>query len=75
MLGTAGGVYHFRDVITNGEPDAFFLMFSDAFCDFPLREMIHYKAKYMRHLMLTVKVGISGSNILTLINESFVSGP
>lgn len=56
MLGTAGCIYHFRDVITNGEPDGFFLMYSDAFCDFPLEEIIAFKEKFMPYLMMTVKL-------------------
>jgi len=56
MLGTAGSIYHFRDVITNGQPDAFFLMYSDAFCDFPLKELIAFKEKFMPYLMMTVKL-------------------
>ena len=56
MLGTAGSIYHFRDIITNGKPDAFFLMYSDAFCDFPLHEMIQFKEKFMPYVMMTVKV-------------------
>jgi len=56
MLGTAGCIYHFRDVITSGDPDAFFLMFSDAFCKFPLQEMIQFKEKFMPYVMTTVQV-------------------
>jgi len=56
MLGTAGSIYHFRDIITNGKPDAFFLMYSDAFCDFPLHEMIQFKEKFMPYVMMTVKL-------------------
>jgi len=56
MLGTAGCIYHFRDVITNSNPDAFFLMFSDVFCDFPLQEMIKFKQESMQYIMMTVQV-------------------
>lgn len=56
MLGTAGCIYHFRDVIMNGEIDAFFLMFSDVFCDYPLAQMIKFKEKFMSFVMMTVKV-------------------
>ena len=56
MLGTAGCIYHFRDVITNGDPDGFILMFSDAFCDFPLKQMINFKKKFMPYVMMTVQV-------------------
>ena len=39
-LGTAGGIYHFRDQIRAGNPDAFFVMNGDVCCDFPLEEML-----------------------------------
>jgi NDP-sugar pyrophosphorylase family protein len=35
-LGTAGGIYHFRDQIRAGNPDAFFVMNGDVCADFPL---------------------------------------
>merc|ERR1712098_831517 len=39
-LGTAGGIYHFRDQIRAGNPDAFFVMNGDVCADFPLEEML-----------------------------------
>ena len=39
-LGTAGGLYHFRDQIQRGDPSAFFVFNSDVHCDFPLEEML-----------------------------------
>merc|ERR1712029_1106952 len=39
-LGTAGGIYHFRDQIRAGNPDAFFVMNGDVCCDFPLESMV-----------------------------------
>uniref|UniRef100_H2YNN3 Uncharacterized protein n=1 Tax=Ciona savignyi TaxID=51511 RepID=H2YNN3_CIOSA len=56
MLGTAGCIYHFRDVIMNGGTDAFFLMFSDVFCDFPLLQIMDFKEKFMPYVMMTVQV-------------------
>lgn len=38
-LGTAGGLYHFRDQIRSGQPDAFFVMNGDVCADFPLQEL------------------------------------
>lgn len=38
-LGTAGGLYHFRDQIRSGGPDAFFVMNGDVCADFPLTEL------------------------------------
>jgi len=41
-LGTAGGIYHFRDQIRAGSPDAFFVMNGDVCADFPLEEMLKF---------------------------------
>ncbi len=38
-LGTAGGLYHFRDVITRGHPSRFFVLNADVCCSFPLVQM------------------------------------
>lgn len=38
-LGTGGGLYHFRDQIRSGQPDAFFVMNGDVSADFPLEEL------------------------------------
>lgn len=39
-LGTAGGLYHFRDAILTGSPDRFFVLNADVCCSFPLNEML-----------------------------------
>lgn len=41
-LGTAGGIYHFRDKIRCGNPDAFFVLNGDVCADFPLNDMINF---------------------------------
>ncbi|VEL19330.1 unnamed protein product [Protopolystoma xenopodis] len=41
-LGTAGGIYQFRDQLLAGEPDLLFVMNSDVCCDLPLREMLEF---------------------------------
>lgn len=41
-LGTAGGLYHFRDQILAGKPEAFFVFNGDTCCDFPLTEMWNF---------------------------------
>lgn len=45
-LGTAGGLYHFRDTILRGSPDQIFVLHSDIVCSYvrplkptPLRDM------------------------------------
>lgn len=39
-LGTAGGLYHFRDAILKGKPDRFFVLNADVCCSFPLEQML-----------------------------------
>ncbi|KAG9255557.1 GDP-mannose pyrophosphorylase [Emericellopsis atlantica] len=39
-LGTAGGLYHFRDAILKGRPDRLFVLNADVCCSFPLGEML-----------------------------------
>ncbi|KAI9810798.1 MAG: Proteasome subunit alpha type-2 [Phylliscum demangeonii] len=39
-LGTAGGLYHFRDAILKGRPDRFFVLNADVCCSFPLNDMV-----------------------------------
>ena len=41
-LGTAGGLYHFRDQIRSGDPDAFFVLNGDVCAEFPLSEMLKF---------------------------------
>ena len=41
-LGTAGGMYHFRDQILSGKPELFFVMNADVCCDFPLTDMLDF---------------------------------
>lgn len=39
-LGTAGGLFHFRDAILKGGPQRFFVLNADVCCSFPLGEML-----------------------------------
>lgn len=39
-LGTAGGLYHFRDAILKGKPERIFVLNADVCCSFPLGEML-----------------------------------
>ncbi|CAG9813287.1 unnamed protein product [Phaedon cochleariae] len=41
-LGTAGGLFHFRDQIRSGSPDAFFVMNGDVCADFPLVDLYNF---------------------------------
>lgn len=38
-MGTAGGLYHFRDVILKGNPSKFYVIHADVCCSFPLKEI------------------------------------
>lgn len=41
-LGTGGGLYHFRDQIQAGNPDAIIVIHSDVFCIPPLSDMLEF---------------------------------
>lgn len=41
-LGTAGGMYHFRDQIRAGNPTAFFVLNGDVCADFPLQQLYDF---------------------------------
>ncbi|KAL1457550.1 hypothetical protein WDU94_007766 [Cyamophila willieti] len=41
-LGTGGGIFHFRDQIRCGNPDAFFVLNGDVCADFALNEMLEF---------------------------------
>lgn len=41
-LGTAGGMYHFRDQIRVGNPRAFFVLNGDVCADFPLKDLYDF---------------------------------
>lgn len=47
-LGTAGGMYHFRDQIRLGNPEAFFVMNGDICADFPLKSMYEFHKNKQR---------------------------
>jgi mannose-1-phosphate guanylyltransferase len=41
-LGTAGGLYHFRDEIQRDKPGHIFVLNADVACAFPLAEMMKF---------------------------------
>lgn len=41
-LGTAGGLYHFRDQIRAGNPEFFFVLNGDVCADFPLQQLYDF---------------------------------
>ncbi|XP_010334566.1 mannose-1-phosphate guanylyltransferase regulatory subunit alpha isoform X2 [Saimiri boliviensis] len=50
-LGTGGGLYHFRDQILAGGPEAFFVLNADVCSDFPLSAMLEAH-RHQRHPFL-----------------------
>ncbi|KAK4045961.1 hypothetical protein OIV83_006489 [Microbotryomycetes sp. JL201] len=54
-LGTAGGLYHFRDTILKGNPDQIFVMHADIACSFPLEQL---KAFHDRHRGVGTVMGV-----------------
>lgn len=56
-MGTAGGLYHFRDVILRGNPEKFFVIHADVCSSFPLKEMSNMFAdKKARAVILGTRV-------------------
>ena len=58
-LGTAGGIFHFRDQILLGNPDAVFVINCDVCGDLPLSEMVefyHEKSPHACCVILTTEV-------------------
>ena len=56
-LGTAGGLYHFRDPILKGRPDRFFVLNADVCCSFPLEQMLRlYDEKDAEAIILGTRV-------------------
>lgn len=44
-LGTAGGLFHFRDEIKRNNPDKIFVVHGDIICSFPFAEILDFYAK------------------------------
>lgn len=53
-LGTAGGMYHFRDQICAGKPRAFFVLNGDVCADFPLYELYKYHEERSSTALVTI---------------------
>ncbi|GAA6009594.1 hypothetical protein JCM11491_001028 [Sporobolomyces phaffii] len=45
-LGTAGGLYHYRDVLLKGNPDQLFVLHADIVCNYPLQELQKFHASH-----------------------------
>ena len=46
----------FRDLVLAGNPESFFLIFCDIFCDLPLNEMLRNREKWMKYMVMGVEV-------------------
>lgn len=56
-MGTAGGLYHFRDVILKGNPKKFYVIHADVCCSFPLKEIDElFEEKNAKAVILGTKV-------------------
>lgn len=56
-LGTAGGLYHFRDAIMKGNPKRLFVLNADVCCSFPLKEMLDvFEEKEAEAVLLGTRV-------------------
>ena len=71
-LGTAGGLYHFRDAILKGKPDRFFVLNADVCCSFPLGEMLKlFEEKDAEAIILGTRVtNDAASNFGCIVSDS-----
>ncbi|KAK5000539.1 hypothetical protein LTR66_000606 [Elasticomyces elasticus] len=71
-LGTAGGLYHFRDAILKGRPDRFFVLNADVCCSFPLGEMLRlFEEKNAEAVILGTRVGNdAASNFGCIVSDA-----
>ncbi|KAK9478236.1 nucleotide-diphospho-sugar transferase [Lipomyces japonicus] len=62
-LGTAGGLYHFRDAILKGNPSSFFVIHADVCSSFPLAEVIsEFEKKEAKAVILGTRVEAEVAN-------------
>lgn len=54
LLGTAGGIYHFRDQIRVGDPEAVFLINGDVCGDFALQQMLEFHRNLPNDKLITI---------------------
>ncbi|KAH9823820.1 nucleotide-diphospho-sugar transferase [Melampsora americana] len=71
-LGTAGGLYHFRDAILKGSPDQIYVLHSDIVSSFPLAEL---KSFHDRHRGVGTLMGIKVSKEMSTKFGSIVTDP
>ncbi|XP_015749288.1 PREDICTED: mannose-1-phosphate guanyltransferase alpha-A-like [Acropora digitifera] len=72
-LGTAGGLYHFRDQISMGDPDSFVVLNADMMGDYPLREFVEFHMQHIgEHSVLATEVLSFARNNCFLAIQCFV---
>lgn len=71
-LGTAGGLYHFRDAILKGGPERFFVLNADVCCSFPLSEMLRlFEEKDAEAVILGTRVSNdAASNFGCIVSDA-----
>ncbi|PKS11332.1 hypothetical protein jhhlp_003094 [Lomentospora prolificans] len=71
-LGTAGGLYHFRDAILKGRPERLFVLNADVCCSFPLVDMLKlFVEKDAEAVILGTKVSNeAASNFGCIVSDS-----
>ncbi|PQE17733.1 GDP-mannose pyrophosphorylase a protein [Rutstroemia sp. NJR-2017a BVV2] len=71
-LGTAGGLYHFRDAILKGRPERFFVLNADVCCSFPLNDMLSlFESKDAEAVILGTRVSEdAASNFGCIVSDS-----
>nr|POF04563.1 putative mannose-1-phosphate guanyltransferase [Quercus suber] len=71
-LGTAGGLYHFRDAILKGRPDRFFVLNADVCCSFPLDQMLQlFEEKDAEAVILGTRVSNdAASNFGCIVSDT-----
>lgn len=69
-LGTAGGLYHFRDAILKSKPDKFFVLNADVCCSFPLNEMLElFERKEAEAVILGTRVSSDSTNFGCIVSD------
>ena len=62
-LGTAGGLYHFRDQISMGNPDAVMVLNADIMGDYPLPEFVEFHKQHLgEHSILATEVRFASNS-------------
>ncbi|RMZ90724.1 hypothetical protein DV736_g2053, partial [Chaetothyriales sp. CBS 134916] len=70
-LGTAGGLYHFRDAILKGKPDQFFVLNADVCSSFPLEQMLRlFQEKDAEAVILGTRVTNDATNFGCIVSDA-----